>query len=66
MHRCNDADEKIEPHSVSGLQSHADGLAAHTSHAHLAVGLVSERVMHVVRQLAVNTDRLQAVQHGVS
>jgi hypothetical protein len=66
MDRCDNADEKIEPHSIARLQSNADGLAAHTSYACLAVGFVREGVVHVVRQLAVNADRLQTVQHGVS
>jgi hypothetical protein len=66
MYSRDNADEEIEPHSIARLQSRANRLAAHASHTHLTVRLVGEGVVHVVRQLAVNADRLEAVQHGVS
>jgi hypothetical protein len=66
MNGGNNADEKVQADAVAGLKAYANGLAADASDAHLAVGLVGKRVVHVVRQLAVDADRLQAVQHGVA
>ena len=62
----HNADEKVEADAVAGLKAVADRLAADAGDAHLAVGLVGEPVVDVVGQLAVNADRLQAVQHGVA
>ena len=66
MNGRDDADEEVEADAVAGLKAGADRLAADARDAHLAVGLVGERVVHVVRQLAVDADRLHAVQHGVA
>src|SRR5688572_24918433 len=66
MHGGDDTHEEVEPHAIPRLQSHADGFAPDSSDSRLAVRLISEGVVHVVRQLAVNTDRLQTMQHGVA
>ena len=64
MHRRDDTDEKVQADAVASLESYADGFAADPRDTGLTVGLVGERVVHVVRQLTVNADWLQAVQHG--
>src|SRR5688572_24105063 len=64
MNRRHDTDEKIQADAVASLESDADGFAADPRDTGLAVGLVGERVVDVVRQLTVNADWLQAVQHG--
>lgn len=66
MNGGHDADEEVEPNAIAGLQAYGDGFTPDAGNADLAVGLVDEGVVHVVRQLAVNADRLQAVQHGVA
>ena len=66
MHRRNDPDKEIEADTVAGLEPNADRFSTDAGDTHLAVGLVSEFVVDVVRQLTVNADRLQAVQHGVA
>ena len=66
MNGRHDADEEVEADAIARLQPDADRFATDARHAHLAVGLVLERVVHVVRQLAVDADRLQAVQDGVA
>ena len=66
MNGRHDADQKVEPHPIAGLQSQPDGFPADASDSHLTVGLVGEGVVDVVRQLTVNADWLQAVQHGVA
>jgi hypothetical protein len=58
--------KKVEADAVAGLQANADCLAANPSDARLAVGLVGKRIVHVVRQLAVDADRLEAMQYGVA
>jgi len=65
MHGGDDTHEEVESHSLPRLQSHPDGFAADACNTNLAVGLVGEGVVHVVRQLTVDADWLQAVQHGV-
>jgi hypothetical protein len=44
------------------LQSRCDGLGADARNACVALGIVRELIMHVVRELAVNADRLQLVK----
>ena len=61
----DNSDQKVQADPVASLEPHADGFAADAGDTDLAVGLVGEGVVHVVRQLTVNADRLQAVQHGV-
>ena len=60
--RRDDADEEIEQYAVPFLQTRHERLRSHARHAHLAVRFVREPVMQVVRQLAVNADRLQPIQ----
>ena len=66
MNRRDNTYQEVEADAVAGLQARADGLTADAGHPDLTVGLVFERVVHVVRQLAVDADWLQAVQHGVA
>jgi hypothetical protein len=60
------ADQKIKADAVAFLECRRKRFAADARHAHLAVRLVSESVMEVVEELAVNAHRLHAVQHRVA
>ena len=64
--RGHDPDEEIQANLVSDLQPGLERLGADPRHARLAVGLIGERVVHVVGQLPVNTDRLHPLQHTLS
>jgi hypothetical protein len=64
MNRGHDTDEKIEAHAVAGLQISWQRLGSDACDARLAVGLVGECVHHVVGELAVDADRLQALEDG--
>jgi hypothetical protein len=66
MNGGDDADQKVQPHLIAGLQPQADSFPANASDSYLTVGLVGEGVVDVVRQLTVNADWLQTVQHGVA
>jgi hypothetical protein len=60
----HDADQKVEPHPIAGLEASRHGLRPDARDARLAVGLVGERVGDIVRELTVNADRLQTVDDG--
>ena len=64
MHSGDDSDEEVESDAVALLQSGSDGLGADARHAHMALGVVRELIVHVVGKLAVNADRLELVKHG--
>ena len=66
MNGRDDADKKVQPHLIASLQSQPDGFPTDASDADLTVGFVSKGVVDVVRQLAVNADWLQTMQHGVA
>jgi hypothetical protein len=66
VYRRHDPDEEVEANAVTGLKAHANRFSSHAGDTHLAVGLVGEPVVQVVRQLAVDADRLQAMEHGIS
>ena len=64
---CGDnSDQKIEANLVADLQARRERFGSDSRDAGLTVGLVGKRVMHVVRELAVNADWLHALQHAVS
>jgi len=48
------------------LDAGIDRFAADARNARGAVRVVGKRVLHVVRQLTVNADRLNAVEDGVA
>jgi hypothetical protein len=66
MYRCDDADEKVEHHRIAVLKAVRKGLSTHACDAHRAVRFVGERVMQVVRQLAVDADWLHPMQDGLA
>ena len=59
--RGDDADQEIQLGAIAGLQTHRDSLWPDTGHVHGLLGVVREDVMNVVRQLAVDADRLHAL-----
>ena len=66
MNRCHHADQKIEANLVANLEPRLERLRTDSRDSRLAVGFVRERVVHVVRQLAMNADRLHSLQHTFS
>jgi hypothetical protein len=66
MHGGDDANEEIESNPAAFLQSGLERFGSDASHACLPVRFVRERVVDVLRELAVDADRLQLVKHGVS
>ena len=62
MDRGDDANEEIEADAIAFRETGRDGFPADAGDADLAVRFVSESVVHVVRQLPVDADRLNAVQ----
>jgi len=63
---CHDSDKEVQPNTVACLETDANRFSPDTGDARLTVGLVGEGVVHVVRQLSVNADWLQSMQHGVA
>ena len=66
MHAGHDADEKIQSNPATFLQPLINRLWSYACNADLSVRFVGEFVMHVVRQLAVDADRLELVQDSVA
>jgi hypothetical protein len=66
VHSRDHAHEEVEANAITGLQPDADRFATDASDTHLAVWLVGEGVVHVIRELTVNADWLQSVQDGVA
>jgi hypothetical protein len=66
MHGRDDSNKEIEPDAIALLQSGSDGLGADARNPHMALRVVRKLIVHVVRELAVNADRLQLVKHGVA
>ena len=64
VHRRDNADEEIEADAIALLQSRSDRLGADTRNAYVALGIIRKLIVHVIRELAVNADRLQLVKHG--
>jgi len=66
MDRGDDPDEEVEPHLVADLEPGLECLRSNSRNSRLTVGFVRERIVHVVRQLAMNADRLHSLQHTFS
>jgi hypothetical protein len=66
MNRRDNADEEIEADPIALLQPGREHFRPDARDPHLAVGLVGELVVHVVRQLAVNADGLHSMKHRVA
>ena len=62
--RGDDANQEVEPDAIAVLQADADSFRPDTRDAYMALRIVRELIVHVVRKLAVNADRLELVQHG--
>jgi len=58
--------EEVELDPISLLESSGQHFRADARDPHLTVWLVGEGVVHVVRELTVNADGLQSMQHGVT
>ena len=65
MNGGDDADKEVEADAFALLQARAERFLADARDPDLAVGFIGEGVVNVVRQLAVDTERLQLVQDGV-
>ena len=66
MHAGHDADEKIESNPATLLQPLINRLWSYARNADLSVRFIGEFVMHVVRQLAVDADRLKLVENSLA
>ena len=66
MDRGDDANEEIEADAIAFRETGGDCFPADAGDADLAVRFVGEPVVHVVRQLAVDADRLYAVHDRVA
>jgi hypothetical protein len=66
MDSRNHANEEIEADAIAFLKTGRKDFRPDTRHPHLAVRLVSEPVVHVVRQLSVNADWLHPMKHRVA
>ena len=62
----DNADEEIEADAIAFLQAGREYFCPDARNPHLAVGLVGEPVMHVVRQLAMDADWLNPMKHRVA
>jgi len=62
VHRGDNADEEIEADAIAMLQAGADRFRPDARDAHVSLRIVDELKVHVVRELAVNADRLQLVK----
>ena len=65
MNPGDNTDQKIYANAVARLKARGEGFRPDTRHPRLVVWFVREGVVHVVRQLTVNADWLNPVQHGV-
>src|SRR5262245_58165699 len=66
MNRGDDADKEIESNPVASLQARVDRFSADAGHARRSVGVIGGSEVHVVRQLTMNADRLEAMENGVA
>ena len=64
MHRGDNADEEIEADAIAILQAGAHRFGPHTRDTHVALRIVDELKVHVVRELTVNADGLNLVKDG--
>jgi len=62
VHRGDNADEEIEADAIAMLQAGADCFRPDARDAHVSLRIVDELKVHVVRELAVDADRLQLVK----
>jgi len=66
VHAGHDTHEEIESNPTAFLETLIDRFRPDARDSNLAIRFVREFVMHVVRELAVNADRLQSMQHRVA
>jgi len=62
VHRGDNADEEIEADAIAMLQAGGDRFRPDTRDPHVSLRIVDELKVHVVRELAVDADRLQLVK----
>jgi len=66
MNRGDHADEEVEANTIAFLKTGREYFCPDARDPHLAVGLVGELVVHVVRQLAVNADGLHPMKYRLT
>ena len=66
MHAGHNAHEEIEAYPTAFLETLIDRFRPDPRDSNLAIRFIGEFVVHVVRQLAVDADRLQLVEDSVA
>jgi hypothetical protein len=66
MNRGDHADEEVETDAIAFLKAGREDFCPDAGNPHLAVGLVGEPVVHVVRQLAMNADWLNPMKNRLT
>jgi hypothetical protein len=66
MHAGHNAHEEIEAYPTAFLETLIDRFRPDARNSNLAIRFIGEFVVHVVRQLAVDADRLQFVEDSVA
>ena len=66
MHAGHNAHEEIEAYPTAFLETLIDRFRPDARNSNLAIRFIGEFVVHVVRQLAVDADRLQLVEDSVA
>jgi hypothetical protein len=66
MHAGHNAHEEIEAYPSAFLKTLIDCFRPDARDSNLAIRFISELVVHVVRELAVDADRLQLVEDSVA
>jgi hypothetical protein len=58
------SNKEVEPDAIALLQAGSDRFSADSRDAHVAFRVVRELIVHVVRELAVDADRLEFAEYG--
>ena len=66
VHAGHDAHEEIESNPTAFLETLIDRFRPDARDSNLAIRFIREFVMHVVRELAVDADRLKLVEDSVA
>ena len=66
VHAGHDTHEEIESNSTAFLKTLIDRFRPDARDSNLAIRFIREFVMHVVRELAVDADRLKLVENTLA
>ena len=66
VHAGHDAHEEIKSNPTAFLETLIDRFRPDARDSNLAIRFIGELVMHVVRQLAVDADRLKLVENSLA